>query len=126
MFVSLLITIPLSILSSAILLPSIDSIEENKREFLIYESTFSDIVGIIVFYTVLGMVNPTKRGGVWFYCWRFDWYDCFFNSNFLFSDLCFSKTTGTRKAVFVNLCTNDTLCFWRNVKPILFNYYTNV
>ncbi len=60
-FVSLLITIPLSILSSAILLPSIDSVEENKREFLIYESTFSDIVGIIVFYTVLGLVDPASE-----------------------------------------------------------------
>ena len=52
------LTVPLSILSSAILLPSISSVEENKREFLIYESTFSDIVGIIVFYTVLGFLNP--------------------------------------------------------------------
>ena len=60
-FVSLLITIPLSILSSAILLPSIGSVEENKREFLIYESTFSDIVGIIVFYTVLGLVDPASE-----------------------------------------------------------------
>ena len=60
-FMSLLITIPLSILSSAILLPSIDSVEENKREFLIYESTFSDIVGIIVFYTVLGLVDPASE-----------------------------------------------------------------
>ena len=63
LYISLLLTAPLSILSSAILLPSIDSVEENKREFLIYESTFSDIVGIIVFYTVLGLVNPEKEGG---------------------------------------------------------------
>ena len=55
--VSLLITVPLSILSSSILLPSIDSVEENKREFLIYESTFSDIIGIIFFYTVLGLTT---------------------------------------------------------------------
>ena len=47
---SLLVTVPLSILSSSILLPSIGSIEENKREFLIYESTFSDIIGIIIFF----------------------------------------------------------------------------
>ena len=53
--VSLLVTVPLSILSSSILLPSIGSVEENKREFLIYESTFSDIIGIIIFYTVLGL-----------------------------------------------------------------------
>lgn len=58
---SLLLTVPLSILSSAILLPSIDSVEENKREFLIYESTFSDIIGIIVFYTTLNFINPTTE-----------------------------------------------------------------
>lgn len=58
---SLLLTVPLSILSSAILLPSIDSVEENKREFLIYESTFSDIIGIIFFYTTLNFINPTTE-----------------------------------------------------------------
>ena len=58
--VSLLITVPLSILSSSILLPSIDSVEENKREFLIYESTFSDIIGIIFFYTVLRLTMSIK------------------------------------------------------------------
>ena len=36
----LLITIPLSVLSSAIILPSIGMLENKKREFLIYESTF--------------------------------------------------------------------------------------
>ena len=61
---SLLLTVPLSILSSAILLPSIDSVEENKREFLIYESTFSDIIGIIVFYTTLNFINPTTESSV--------------------------------------------------------------
>ena len=37
---ALLITIPLSVLSSAIILPSIGMLENKKREFLIYESTF--------------------------------------------------------------------------------------
>jgi len=53
---ALLYTIPLSILSSAIILPSIDEFEEDKREFMIYESTFSDIIGIISFYSVRAMV----------------------------------------------------------------------
>ena len=56
---ALLLTIPLSILSSAIILPSISSLKENKREFMIYESTFSDIVGIISFYAVLGFVGSS-------------------------------------------------------------------
>ena len=61
---ALLLTIPLSILSSAIILPSIDSLEEKKREFMIYESTFSDIVGIISFYGVLGFVGSNDPDNV--------------------------------------------------------------
>jgi len=61
---ALLFTIPLSILSSAIILPSIDSLEENKREFMIYESTFSDIIGIVSFYAVLNMVESSSLGNV--------------------------------------------------------------
>jgi len=62
---ALLYTIPLSILSSAIILPSIDDFEEEKREFMIYESTFSDIVGIISFYSVLTMVGPDSSENVY-------------------------------------------------------------
>ena len=58
---ALLITIPLSILSSAIILPSIDDLEEGKKEFMIYESTFSDIVGIILFYAILSMNQTTSE-----------------------------------------------------------------
>ena len=61
---ALLLTIPLSILSSAIILPSIDSLEEKKREFMIYESTFSDIVGIISFYGVLGFIGSNDPNNV--------------------------------------------------------------
>jgi hypothetical protein len=62
---ALLYTIPLSILSSAIILPSIDEFEEDRREFMIYESTFSDIIGIISFYSVLAMVGPDTNEGVY-------------------------------------------------------------
>ena len=58
---ALLYTIPLSILSSAIILPSIDDLNEEKREFMIYESTFSDIIGIVCFYSVLTMAG-SKTG----------------------------------------------------------------
>lgn len=46
---SLIYAIPLSILSSAIILPSVHGLSENKKEFMIYESTFSDILGITFF-----------------------------------------------------------------------------
>jgi len=62
---ALLYTIPLSILSSAIILPSIDDLDEDKREFMIYESTFSDIVGIIGFYSVLTMVGSISNESVY-------------------------------------------------------------
>ena len=62
---AMLYTIPLSILSSAIILPSIDDLDEYKREFMIYESTFSDIVGIIGFYSVLTMVGSQTTESVY-------------------------------------------------------------
>ena len=61
---ALLYSIPLSILSSAIILPSIDSLEENKREFMIYESTFSDIVGIIGFYAIVTMIDSQSSESI--------------------------------------------------------------
>ncbi len=47
--------IPLSVVSSAILIPSVMSLPAEKKEFLIYESTFSDILGILVFDIALQM-----------------------------------------------------------------------
>jgi cell volume regulation protein A len=61
---SLLCTIPLSILGSAVILPSIDDVEQERREFMIYESTFSDILGIIGFYSVLSMVGGNSNDSV--------------------------------------------------------------
>lgn len=44
-----LYAVPLSIISSAIVIPSTESLPEFKKEFIIYESSFSDIIGILVF-----------------------------------------------------------------------------
>ncbi|MCA0383719.1 MAG: cation:proton antiporter [Bacteroidetes bacterium] len=41
--------IPMSIISSAIVIPSLHHMTNAKKEFLVYEASFSDIVGIIVF-----------------------------------------------------------------------------
>ncbi|MGB0870208.1 MAG: cation:proton antiporter [Flavobacteriales bacterium] len=49
---------PLSILSSAIIIPSVVGLKEEKKEFHIYESTFSDILGIMLFYFLTGKLNP--------------------------------------------------------------------
>jgi len=55
---------PLSILSSAIIIPSVTGLKENKKEFHIYESTFSDIIGIMMFYFLIGKLNPAEDTGV--------------------------------------------------------------
>jgi Kef-type K+ transport system membrane component KefB len=46
--------IPLSIMSSSIILPSIHPLTEQKKEFLVYEASFSDILGIIAFNFITG------------------------------------------------------------------------
>jgi len=48
---------PLSILSSAIIIPSVGGLVESKKEFHIYESTFSDIFGIMMFYLLCDNSN---------------------------------------------------------------------
>lgn len=55
---------PLSILSSAIIIPSVGGLAEEKKEFHIYESTFSDIMGIMMFYFLTGKLNPAEDTGV--------------------------------------------------------------
>lgn len=52
---------PLSILSSAIIIPSVGGLRSDKKEFHIYESTFSDILGIIVFYYLAGPFDHAKQ-----------------------------------------------------------------
>lgn len=41
--------IPLGIISSAIAIPSVADLKKEKKEFIIYDSTFSDILGIMFF-----------------------------------------------------------------------------
>ncbi len=41
--------IPFSVISSAIAIPSVAGLQKSSKEFIIYESSFSDILGIILF-----------------------------------------------------------------------------
>ncbi len=50
---ALLYAVPMSIISSAIVIPSTSHLPVIKREFIIYESSFSDIIGIVVFNYLL-------------------------------------------------------------------------
>ena len=57
--------IPLSIMSSSIIIPSIHPLTNSKREFLIYEASFSDILGILIFnYFIADEVLTWKSAGV--------------------------------------------------------------
>ena len=53
---------PLSILSSAIIIPSVTGLSDKKREFHIYESTFSDIMGIMMFYFLETQLLASAEG----------------------------------------------------------------
>lgn len=57
--VGLIYAIPLSIMSSAIVIPSVATLPEEKKEFMIYESTFADILGIMIFYAALDGISAT-------------------------------------------------------------------
>ncbi len=50
----------LSILSSAIIIPSVGELRPDKKEFHIYESTFSDIMGIMLFYFLSGQLEAAE------------------------------------------------------------------
>lgn len=52
-FNAFIYAVPLSVMSSAIVIPSVSSLSEFKKEFMIYESAFSDILGIILFQFLL-------------------------------------------------------------------------
>jgi hypothetical protein len=45
--------IPLSVISSAVAIPSARGLAEREREFVVYESSFSDILGIVLFNFVV-------------------------------------------------------------------------
>lgn len=65
-FISLVYAIPLSIMSSAIIIPSVSGLVEHKKEFMIYESTFSDILGIMFFYFLIGTPEGSTPGQIVF------------------------------------------------------------
>lgn len=63
-YTALVYAIPLSIMSSAIIIPSVGRLTGEKKEFMVYESTFSDILGIMVFYFMIGADGGAGEGSV--------------------------------------------------------------
>jgi len=64
LYTAIIYAIPLSIMSSAIIIPSVGRLIENKREFMVYESTFSDILGIMTFYFMIGADGGAGGGSL--------------------------------------------------------------
>jgi Kef-type K+ transport system membrane component KefB len=59
--------IPLSIMSSSIVIPSLLHLSEAKKEFLVYEASFSDIIGILAFNYFIGSeILSGKAIGIFF------------------------------------------------------------
>jgi NhaP-type Na+/H+ or K+/H+ antiporter len=56
---SIIYAIPLSVMSSAIIIPSVGGLRKDRKEFMVYEGTFSDILGIMFFYFVTGNQDET-------------------------------------------------------------------
>lgn len=63
-YAALVFAVPLSIMSSAIIIPSVGGIAEDKKEFMVYESTFSDILGIMFFFFLVGNEDTAGAGAV--------------------------------------------------------------
>ena len=59
----LIVAIPFSVISSAVAIPSSSFLDAHGREFVVYESSISDIVGVMVFFAILGS-DGSLRGVV--------------------------------------------------------------
>lgn len=62
----LVYAIALSVVSSAIVLPSVHHLNHEKKEFLIYEASFSDVLGIMVFNFFTAGQVITLQSASWF------------------------------------------------------------
>lgn len=57
--------IPFAVISSAIAIPSVGQMTEQKKEFIIYESIFSDILGILFFNAVVNNPSFEFQSAAW-------------------------------------------------------------
>ncbi len=59
--------IPLSIISSAIAIPSVHHLRRNLKEFVVYESSISDIIGVVIFnFFALNVVFDVSTFAIFF------------------------------------------------------------
>lgn len=61
---AILLAIPFAIISSAVAIPSSRSLEASQSEFIVYESSISDILGVLVFFSWLDATDDIQQFGV--------------------------------------------------------------
>lgn len=59
-YTCLVYAVPLSVMSSAIVIPSVETLDEHRKEFMVIESSLSDIFGIMFFYYLLDLAEATS------------------------------------------------------------------
>lgn len=71
LFKSAVIAVPMAVISSAVAIPSSQFLPAHGREFVVYESALSDILGVIVFFALvhsdgsfLGVAEGLLGGGI--------------------------------------------------------------
>lgn len=52
-FQAMILAVPFAVISSAVAIPSSDFLPAKGREFVVYESSFSDILGVLVFFALV-------------------------------------------------------------------------
>lgn len=52
-FQALILAVPLAVISSAVAIPGSEFLPQKGREFVVYESSISDILGVLVFFALL-------------------------------------------------------------------------
>lgn len=70
-FQATLLAVPFAVISSAVAIPSSGFLPQSGREFVLYESSVSDILGVMVFFALLnsdgtlpGILNSLAGGGI--------------------------------------------------------------
>ena len=57
--------IPFGLMSRSIIVPTVGSLMGKKKEFMNHESTFSNVIGIMVFYFMVGSVGTSSGSVIW-------------------------------------------------------------
>ena len=118
---------PLSILSSAIIIPSVSGLKEQKKEFHIYESTFSDILGIMLFYFLAGQLDAAETSnGLFGLCWQYHPHPGAFCGGQLCHPLGFPEYSQPRQTVSPHLGALVALCCGQAVSPLFPHHYSDL